>query len=59
MGGMSKWPSHWPYYCRDLRQWLDDRGLQHVKQHDNAPHDALKDAQWVRDTYLTHALQPV
>jgi hypothetical protein len=51
MGGMVSWPNDWPYYALDLRQWLDERDLQHVKQPDDAPHDALQDARWIRETY--------
>ena len=50
-GDMSRKPSTWPYYCRDLRQSLDERGFVHVKQSDDAAHNALADAQWIAQTY--------
>jgi hypothetical protein len=52
MGGMADWPDGWPYYMHDLRQWLDERGLQNVKQPDDAIHNALTDARWIRDTLI-------
>lgn len=54
MGGMLNTPRGWPMFCRDLRQALDERGLQHVKQPDDAVHNALSDAQWVARTYAEH-----
>jgi hypothetical protein len=51
MGGMEGWPIGWPYYMRDLRQWLDERGLEDVKQSDDAVHNALTDARWIRETF--------
>jgi len=47
-GPMMAHPSGWPFYCRDLRQWLDDHGLQNITQPDDASHHALLDAQWVQ-----------
>jgi len=59
-GTMMDLPEGWPYYTRDLRQWLDERGLQHIKQPDDAPHHALKDAQWIAATFKkqTGSVQP-
>jgi hypothetical protein len=51
MGSMDQWPNGWPYYIHDLRQSLDERGLQHVHQEGDVAHIALDDARWVRDTY--------
>lgn len=50
MGGMDGWPAGWPYLMHDLRQWLDDHDYADVQQDDDAPHDALQDARWIRDT---------
>jgi hypothetical protein len=54
MGGMDAWPDGWPYLMLDLRQWLDYEALHHVSQPDDAPHDALQDARWIRDTFLEY-----
>lgn len=54
MGGMSGWPAAWPYYARDLRQRLDAKGHSEIRQDDDAPHDALEDARWIRETFLTY-----
>lgn len=53
-GTMMNLPSGWPMYTRDLRQSLDERGLQGVTQPDDMPHHALSDAQWIMDTYRTY-----
>jgi len=50
-GDMSAHPEGWPYYCRDLRQWLDDRNRQHLTQPEGSLHNALDDARWVAATY--------
>jgi hypothetical protein len=46
-GTMMDLPSGWPYYCRDLKQALDARGLD-IRQ-DDSIHNALDDARWVAD----------
>ena len=51
-GGMAGWPQGWPAMMHDLRQWLDHEGLHFVSQPDDAPHDAMADARWIRETYL-------
>lgn len=38
-------------YTHDLRQMLDECGLEHVTQPDDMPHHALSDARWIMDTY--------
>lgn len=58
-GSMTDLPETFPYYCRDLRQWLDERGLQSVIQPTDTEHNALSDAHWVRDTYLYHQNAPL
>ena len=50
-GDMGSLPKGWPYYCSDLRQSLDERGLTHIKQPDDAQHIAYGDAQWVARTW--------
>lgn len=54
MGGMAGWPQGWPYMMHDLRQWLDYEALHHVSQPDDAPHNALEDARWIRETYQAY-----
>lgn len=53
-GDMDNHPHGWPFLAYDLRQALDAAGLSHIKQPDDAPHNALSDAQWVRDTWIAH-----
>jgi len=52
-GSMARLPTDWPMYCRDLRQSLDERGLQHITQPNDMPHHALSDAHWIMKTFLT------
>lgn len=54
MGGIEGWPDGWPYMMHDLRQWLDHEALYHIEQSDDAPHNALQDARWIRDTLTEH-----
>lgn len=49
-GDMGALPNGWPYYCRDLRQSLDERGLHDIRQPDDAAHNALSDARWIAET---------
>lgn len=51
IGRMSDHPGDWPYYCRDLRQALDERGFSHICQPNDAIHNAEDDAMWVADTW--------
>lgn len=50
-GTMMQLPEGWPMFAWDLRQMLDERGLQHISQPDDMPHQALSDAQWIMATY--------
>lgn len=52
-GAMHQLPGGFPFYCRDLRQWLDNHQLQSITQLD-APHDALRDAQWIASAWRVH-----
>ena len=56
MGGMDAWPAGWPYYMRDLRQWLDEHGYSDVCQADDAAHDALSDARWIASAHQAFVL---
>lgn len=51
-GRMIDLPEGWPKFTYDLRQWLNHRGRRDIKQPDDAPHNALEDARWVRETYF-------
>ncbi len=51
MGTMQDWPQGWPYYFRDLRQLVDERGLGSVPKQEGAEHHALADARWIRQAY--------
>jgi hypothetical protein len=55
-GTMMDLPTGWPYLVYDLRQWLDERGLAHIKQPDDAPHNALSDAHWIAATARKHGV---
>lgn len=51
-GPMVELPDGFPFYCRDLKQLMDELGVQK----DQLPaqtneHDALADARWVRDAF--------
>lgn len=50
-GTMMDLPNGWPYYTKDLRQFLDSFGLQDVKQPDSDIHNALEDARWIAATW--------
>ena len=52
-GTMMELPTGWPMYTQDLRQLLDQSGLQGVTQpeDDHGIHFALDDARWIMETY--------
>lgn len=50
-GTMMALPAGWPMYCRDLRQWLDERGYTGITQPDAMVHHALSDARWIMETW--------
>lgn len=49
-GAMINLPKNWPMYCHDLRSWLDLHHFSYVKQPDDMPHHALRDARWIMQT---------
>lgn len=51
-GTMMDLPDGWPMYCRDLKQLLDDLGNPKITKQEIGLHNALYDAEWVRNTYL-------
>lgn len=55
-GKMIDLPDHFPYYCRDLKQMMDDNGLTNDWKKQNCPdpeneHNALVDARWNRELF--------
>jgi hypothetical protein len=51
LGGFSEWPEGWPYMANDLKQLINDRGLE-ISQSDDEPHNAIDDARWIANTYM-------
>lgn len=54
-GRMVDLPKNFPMFCYDLRQWLNHKGLYDIKQPDDAPHNALLDAEWICNTYKKYS----
>lgn len=50
-GTMMDLPRHFPMYCRDLKQTLDERGNPCVPFNLDNGHNALSDARWNRQVY--------
>jgi len=50
-GSMIDLPKGYPMYCRDLKQYLDDRGNPRFQKDDL--HHALADSQWIRETWIS------
>lgn len=58
-GRMIDLPKGFPFWCRDLKQLMADRGVEKSSlpaQPAESEHDALGDARWIRTAYL--ALMP-
>ncbi len=52
-GRMIDLPTGWPMYCRDLKQELVRLGNPEIyKLSEARAHNALSDAEWLRDTHL-------
>ncbi len=53
-GRMVDLPEGMPFYCRDLKQLMDERGVskKQLPKQDGAEHDALADARWIRAAWL-------
>jgi hypothetical protein len=49
-GAMIDLPNHFPYYCIDLKQILDERGIKKIADPEGE-HNALVDARWNRDLH--------
>jgi hypothetical protein len=57
-GRMIDLPDHFPMYCKDLKQMMDDKGLSKKWKSENCPnpigeHNALVDARWNKKLYET------
>lgn len=53
-GRMIDLPKGWPMFCMDLKQSMVERGISKdalPKQDDATAHDALADAQWLRNAW--------
>ena len=55
-GRMTQLPRGFPMYCRDLKQMMDERGLDKVWKRKNCPdpqgeHNALVDARWNKSLF--------
>jgi 3' exoribonuclease, RNase T-like len=50
-GTMMDLPDHWPRYCRDLKQYLDEQEVGMLPKQTTPEHHALNDAEWVRDSH--------
>lgn len=48
-GSMIELPSHYPMYCRDLIQLMDERRIkkEDFKSQEGVEHNALADARWI------------
>lgn len=52
-GRMSDLPAHFPFYCRDLKQQMDDLGVSKrmLPKLKGDQHNALDDARWVKQAH--------
>lgn len=50
-GRMIDLPKGWPMFCRDLKQYAMDRGIEKIELLNEKEHDALSDALWVKKAY--------
>lgn len=56
-GRMIDLPKHFPYYCIDLKQILDERDIKKIPDPEDE-HHALADARWNRDLHQ-HILEEI
>jgi len=59
-GRMVDLPKGFPFWCRDLKQLMQERGIEKADLPPEDPaseHDALADARWIRTAYL-HITKP-
>lgn len=54
-GNMIDLPKNFPFYCNDVIQWMNQLGLsrEFLPPDPENAHNALADAQWVKDAYDT------
>lgn len=52
MGTMMDLPKGWPMYCNDLKQRCFSMGNPRMPKQTGGNHNALADAQWVKDSHL-------
>jgi len=54
-GRMVDLPKGFPFWCRDLKQLMQDRGVEKdlLPPQKDGEHDALADARWIRTGYLS------
>ena len=50
-GTMMDLPKGWPMYCRDVKQFCDDRGNPKLPERGKGEHHALADARWTRQAW--------
>ena len=50
-GTMMDLPDGWPMYCRDLKQVMDDLGVDKSPIENATEHNALSDAIWTKRTH--------
>lgn len=51
-GTMMDLPEGWPMYCRDFKQYLDDRGNPRIYKQVEDQHNALSDAIWLKNQHV-------
>lgn len=51
-GTMMDLPEGWPMYCRDFKQYLDDRGNPRIHKQVEGQHNALSDAIWLKNAHV-------
>jgi hypothetical protein len=54
-GTMMALPEGWPMYCRDVKQWADMLGNPRLPKQTSQEHNALADAKWNREAWLSLA----
>lgn len=52
-GKMIDLPKGWPMFCMDLKQLLMMNGNPKIKKQGEGEHNALSDAKWVYQTYMS------
>jgi hypothetical protein len=50
-GTMMELPEHWPMYCHDLKQYVDDHNVGILPEKPSIEHNAICDARWVKSSY--------